>query len=166
MVGQLHSSPMLIRSYWKSCMLGFSILRTKNFQMAKLDLEKDDEPEIKVPTFSGSWRKLGNWKKNHLPLFHPLCHRKAFDCVDHNKLQKALTKILFKMEYQIISPVSWEICMQVKKQQLEPCMEQQIGSRLRKEYDRAVCCHPVCLTYMLSTSREMPGWISYKLESR
>ena len=73
---------------------------------------------------------------------------------------------LVKMEYQIISPVSWEICMQVKKQQLEPCMEQQIGSRLRKEYDRAVCCHPVCLTYMLSTSREMPGWISYKLESR
>ena len=42
--------------------------------------------------------------------------------------------------------------MQVKKRQLEPCMEQLIGSRLRKEYDRAVCCHPVCLTYTLSTS--------------
>ena len=36
----------------------------------------------------------------------------------------------------------------------------------RKQYNRAVCCHPVCLTYMLSTSWEMPGWMSYKLESR
>ena len=111
-------------------------------------------------------RKFKKKKTKHLPLFHPLHHRKAFYCVDHNKLQKALTKIFFKIEYQIISTVSWEICMQVKKQQLEPCMEQQIGSRLRKEYDRAVCCHPVCLIYMLSTWREIPGWISYKLESR
>ena len=55
--------------------------------------------------------------------------------------------------------------MWVKKQQLEPCMEQPIGSKLRKEYDGAVCCHPVCLIYMLSKSREMPGWMSYKLES-
>ena len=42
--------------------------------------------------------------------------------------------------------------MQVKKQQLEPCIEQLIGSGLRKEYNRAVCCHPVYLTYVLSTS--------------
>ena len=47
--------------------------------------------------------------------------------------------------------------MQVKKQQLEPCIEQLIGSGLRKEYNRAVCCHPVYLTYTLSTSWEMPG---------
>ena len=39
----------------------------------------------------------------------------------------------------------------VKQQLLEPCMEQLIGSELRKEYDRAVCCHPVYLTYTLST---------------
>ena len=49
--------------------------------------------------------------------------------------------------------------MWVKKQQLEPCMEQLIGLRLKKECDRAVCCHPVCLTYMLSTSSEMLGWM-------
>ena len=55
--------------------------------------------------------------------------------------------------------------MQVKKQQLEPCMEKLIGSKLRKEYNRAVCYHPVHLTYMLSTSWEMLGWMSYKLES-
>ena len=44
--------------------------------------------------------------------------------------------------------------MWVKNQHLEPSMEQLIGSGLRKEYDRAVCCYPVCLTYMLSTSWE------------
>ena len=74
--------------------------------------------------------------------------------------------ILEWCEYQTILSVSWETCMWVKKQQLEPCMEQLIGSRSRKEYDRAVCHHPVCLTYMLSTSWEMLGWMSYKPESR
>ena len=48
----------------------------------------------------------------------------------------------------------------------EPCMEQLIGSGLRKEYDRAVCCHPVSLTYMLSTLWEILDWMSYNLESR
>ena len=73
---------------------------------------------------------------------------------------------LQKWEYQTILPVSWEKCMWVKKQQLEPCMEQLTGSGLRKEYDNAVYGHPVYLTYMLSTSWEMQGWMSYKLESR
>ena len=56
--------------------------------------------------------------------------------------------------------------MQVKKQQLEPDMEQQTNSKLGKEYDKAVYCHTVYLTYMQNTSCEMPGWINYKLESR
>ena len=56
--------------------------------------------------------------------------------------------------------------MQVKKQQLEPDMEQQTGSKLGKEYVKAVCCYPTYLTYMQSTSCEMPGWMKHKLESR
>ena len=52
-IGQLHPSPLLVRSCLKSCMLGFSIMQTKNFQMSKLGLEKEEEPEIKLPTFSG-----------------------------------------------------------------------------------------------------------------
>ena len=56
--------------------------------------------------------------------------------------------------------------MWVKKQQLEPDMEQQTGSKLGKEQDKAVYCHSVYLTYRKSTSCEMPGWMSYKLESR
>ena len=56
--------------------------------------------------------------------------------------------------------------MQVKKPQLELDMEQQTGSELGKEYIKAVYCHPACLTYMQSTSCEMPDWIRHKLESR
>ena len=47
--------------------------------------------------------------------------------------------------------------MQDKKQQFEPDMEQQTGSKLGKEYVKAVYCHPAYLTYMKSTSRKMPG---------
>ena len=55
--------------------------------------------------------------------------------------------------------------MQVKKQQVELDMEQQTDSKLGKEYTKAVYCHPAYLTYMQSTSREMPGWMKLKLES-
>ena len=55
--------------------------------------------------------------------------------------------------------------MQDKKQQLGPDMEQQIGSKLGKEYHKAVYCHLAYLNYMQSTSCEMPGWINHKLES-
>ena len=55
--------------------------------------------------------------------------------------------------------------MQVKKQQLEPDMEQQIGSKLGEEYVKAVCCHPVYLSYMQSMSCDMPDWMKHKLES-
>ena len=54
--------------------------------------------------------------------------------------------------------------MQVKKQQLEPDKEQLTGSKLGKEYDKAVYCHPAYLTYMQSTSCEMPGWMNHKLK--
>ena len=56
--------------------------------------------------------------------------------------------------------------MQVKKQQLEPDMEKWTGSKLGKEYVKAVYCHPAYLTYMHNTSCEMPGWMKYKVESR
>ena len=56
--------------------------------------------------------------------------------------------------------------MQEKKQQLEQDMEQQNGSELRKEYVKAVYCHPAYLTYMQSTSCEIPTWMNQKLESR
>ena len=89
-------------------------------------------------------------------------YAKAFDCVDHNKLENSSRR----WEYQATLPASWEICMQVEKQQLELDMEKQTGSKLWKEYVEAVYCHPADLTYIQSTSCEMPGWRKHKLESR
>ena len=68
-------------------------------------------------------------------------YAKAFDCVittNHGKFFK-------RWEYQTTLPAFWEICMQVKKQQLEPEMEQQTGSKLGKKYVKAVYCHPAYL---------------------
>ena len=56
--------------------------------------------------------------------------------------------------------------MHVKKQQLELDMEQQSDSKSGEEYVKGVYCHPAYLTYMQSTSWEMPGWMKHKLESR
>ena len=60
-------------------------------------------------------------------------------------------------EYQTTLLASWETCVQFRKQQLELDMEQCTGSKLAKEYAKAVYCHPAYLTYMQSTSWEMPG---------
>ena len=80
-------------------------------------------------------------------------YAKAFDCVDHNKLWKILKEIA--IPDQTILPTSWEICVQVKKRQLELDMEQQTGSKLGKGYVKAVYCHPAYLTSMQSTSCKM-----------
>ena len=64
-------------------------------------------------------------------------YAKAFDCVDHKKTGKFLKK----WEYHTTWPISWEICKQVKKQQLELDIEQWTGSKSGKEYVKAVYCH-------------------------
>ena len=105
-----------------------------NFQMFKLDLEKAEEPEIKLPSI-GSLKSKRIPEKKCLLLFYWLSQSL---CVDHNKLWKFLKR----WEYQNNLPASWEICMQVKKQQLEWHIEQWTGSKLGKEYNKAVYCHP------------------------
>ena len=74
-------------------------------------------------------------------------------------IRKNYGKFFKRWEYQTTWPASWEICMQVKKQQLELDMEQTIGSKSGKEYVSAVYCHPAYLTYVQNTSCEMPGWM-------
>ena len=91
-------------------------------------------------------------------------YAKAFDCVDHNKLWKILKEMGIP-DYLTSLPTSWEICMQVRKQQLEPDVEQQTGSKSGKGYVKAVYGHPAYLAYMQSTSCEMTGWMKHKLES-
>ena len=97
--------------------------------MYKAGLEKAKEPKIKLPTSVKSQKKQGGSKKPIYFCFFD--YTLVFDCVDHNELWKIL-----KGGRQTTLPSSWETCMQVKKQQLEPDMEQRIGSKLGKEYIR------------------------------
>ena len=81
-------------------------------------------------------------------------YAKAFGCMEHNKLENSSRDGNSRPPY--LSP---EKTMQVKKQQLEPDMEQWTGSELGKEYVKAVYCHPAYLTYMQSTSCKMLDWM-------
>ena len=89
-------------------------------------------------------------------------YAKAFDCVDHNRLWK----ILKEMGLPDNLTCSWEICMQVRKQELVLDMEQWTGSKSGKQYIKAVYCQPAYLTYMQSTLCKMLGWLKHKPESR
>ena len=101
---------------------------TENFQMFKLDLEKTEEPEIKLPTSIGSQEKQENSRKtstsSSLTMLKPLT---VWITTNYRKFLK-------RWEYQTTVPAPWEICMQVKKQQLALDMEQWTGSKLGKEY--------------------------------
>ena len=127
---------LLVRLCSQTFKLGFSSMWTKYVQMYKLDLEKAEEPEIKLLTFFGSYRKQGNF-------------RKTFTSASLTVL-KTLTvwittncgKFLKRWEYQTTLPL--------------------VG----KEYDKAVYCHTVYLIYMQSTSCKMLGWMNHRLESR
>ena len=100
--------------------------------MYSLDLEKAEEPEIKLPTSVGSLKKRESSRKTSttalLTVPKPLT---VWITTNYGKL-------LNKWECQTTRPASWEICMQVKRQQLELDMEQQTGSKLGKEYVKAV----------------------------
>ena len=113
-----------------------------------------------IANFHWIIKKAREFQKNIYFCF--IDYTKAFDCVHHNKVWK----IVKRWEYQTTWPASWEICRQVRKQQLELDMEQQMGSKLGKEYVKAVNCHHAYLTYIQSTSRETLGWRKHKLESR
>ena len=102
---------------------GFSNTWTVNFLMFKLVLERAEEPEIKVPTSAGSWKKQGSSRKTSisalLTMPKPLTVWITINC----------GKFLKRWKYQTTWPASWETYMQVRKQQLELDMEQQSGSK-------------------------------------
>ena len=133
---------------------------TKKFQMFKLDLEKAEEPENKLPTSNGLYKKQENFRKTStsvsLTMLKPLTVWITTNC----------GKFFKRWEYQTILAVSWEACMQVKKQHLKPDMKQWTGSRLGKEYFKAIYCHLVCLTYIQSALCKITGWMNHKMESR
>ena len=87
---------------------------------------------------------------------------KALDCVDHNKVWKILKEIRIPDHLTCLL----RSLLAGQEATLGPDMEQQTGSKLGKEYVKAVYCHPAYLTHMQSTSCKMLGWMKHKLESR
>ena len=128
--------------------------------MFKLDLEKAEEPEIKLPTSVGSSKKQESSRETSTSALLTMPkHLTMWITTNCGKFWK-------RWEYQTTWPASWEICMPVREQQLELDMEQWTGSKSGKEYVKAVYCHPAYLTCMQKTSWEMLGWMKHKLESR
>ena len=131
--------------------LGFNSMWTKNFQISRLDLEKAEESGIKLPTSGRSQKKQENSRKTSTSVWvtklKPLTVWITTKC----------GTFLKRWEYQTTLPDFWETCMQVKKQQLELDMEEQTGSKLGKEYVRAVYSHPACLNSMQSTLWKILG---------
>ena len=127
---------MQARSCSKPSKLGFNCTWTKNFQIYKLDLKKAQESEIK----NIHWiiEKAREFQKNIYFCF--IDYAKAFDCVDQNNLWIILKETGIPDHLT----ASCETCMQAKKQQLELDMEQWTGSKLGKEYFKAVYC-TLCL---------------------
>ena len=151
---------MLARLCSKSFKIDFNSMWTKNFQMLQAGFWSSRGTSIKLPTFVESWRT--QWSSRKTSISASLTTRKPFTVWITTNCEKFMKR----WEYHTTLPASWEICSQVKKQQLEPHMEQLTGSELRKESDRAVYCHPVYLTSVSSTSCKMLVWMNHKLESR
>ena len=109
---------------------GFNSMWIVKFQMFKLDLEKAEEPESRFPTSAGSSEKQESPRNTSASaLLTTPKSLTVWITINCGKFWKT-------WEYQTTLLASWEICMQFKKQQLEPDMEQQIGSKLGKEYER------------------------------
>ena len=112
-----HASKVMLKT------LQASLQQYVNFQMFKLVLEKAEEPEMKLPTSNGSWKKQENSRKTSisalLTMPKPLTMWITINC----------GKFWKRWEYQTTWPACWEICMQVREQQLELDMEQQTGSK-------------------------------------
>ena len=110
--------------------------------MFKLDLEKAEEPRIKLPTYDGSYKKQKNsrktsaWLTTLKPLSVWITHtKKNWKILKEMGIPDHLTSLLRNLYTG-------------QEQQLEPAMEQQTGPKLGKEYIKVVCCHPAYLTYM------------------
>ena len=103
---------------------------------------KDRRTRDQIANICWIIKKAREFQKNIY--FCLIDYANAFDCVDHNKMWKNFKDVGI-LDYW---PVSWEICMRVRKQQLELGMEQQTGSKLGKENNKAACFHPTSSIYM------------------
>ena len=156
---QLNSSHMLVKQCTKFSKPSFNSTQTVNFQMFKLDLEKAEEPEIKLPTH---WivKKAREFQKNIYFCF--IDYTKAFDCLDHNNLWKILPEVGIP---------DYLICLLRNMYAgQEAIVRTGQGTTDWFQIGKGVCqdcmLSPCLLTYMQSTSCKMLGWMKHKLESR
>ena len=157
---RLYSLPILVRLCSKSFKLDFSSTWIKNFQIYKLGLEKAEELDIKLPTFVGSLKKAREFQKNIYFCF--MDYARAFDCVDHNNLWKILKEMEIPVHLTCLLRNLYSN-QETAIRALRVTADWLTGSKLGKEYNKAIYCHPVYLTYIQSTSWKMLGWMSYKL---
>ena len=122
---QLHSSHMLAKWCSKFSKPGFISMWTVNFLMFRLDLEKAEEPEIKLSTSIGSSKKQEGSRKTSISVLL-IMPKPSTVWITTN-----CGKFFKRWEYQNTWPASWEICMHVKKQQLELDMEQLVPNNKR-----------------------------------
>ena len=149
-----------------TCNVMLKILQAKIQQYMKLDLpdvhavfRKGIGTRDQIPNICWIIEKARELQENIY--FYFIDYAKTFVWTATN-----CGKFLKRWEYQTTLPASWQICMQVKKQQLEVDWEQRTGSKLGNVYIKAIYYHPAYLTHIQSTSWEMPDWMTHKLESR
>ena len=131
-----------------------------NFQVFKLVLEKAEEPEVKLPASTGSSKKQeGSRKTSTSASFIMLKLLTVWITTNCGKFFK-------RWEYQTTLPISWETLHMGQEATARTSPETRTGSKLGKEFVKAIYCHLPCLTYMQSTSCKILGWMNHKLKSR
>ena len=151
---QLHSSHKQVRLCSKPCMLSLSITWMESFQVFKLGSEKTED--TRDPTANICWiiDKAREFQKNIYLCF--IDSAKTFDCVDLNKLWETLKE----------TGIPDHLTCLLRNLYVSQEATVRTLNGITDWFDKAVYCHPIYLTYMQSTAWEMPGWMSYKLESR
>ena len=129
------------------------MLETENFQMFRLVLEKAEEPEIKLPTSAGSWKKQEN-----------------------SRITSTSALLTMPKPLAVWIMTNWKILQEMGIPDHLTCLLRNLyagqegtvrtGHGTMEWYIKAVYCHPAYLTSMQSTSGEMPGWMKHRLESR
>ena len=143
----------------------FKILQARlqqymNFQMFKLDLEKAEEQEIKLPTSAGSWKKQESSRKTSTSALLTTPKSLTVWITTNWKILKEIW-ILDHLTCLLRNLYAGQ------KTMVRTDREQWTGSRVGKEYVKVIYCHPAYLIYMQSnTSCEMTDWMKHKLESR
>ena len=153
-------------NFWRPCNKGNSISQIASFEISvrkNIELVRRKTWYVELSDVQAGFRK-GRGARDQIAKIH-WSYRKQGNSIFKKSTFVSLTMVkpltvwittncgeIFKRwEYQTTLPASWETCMQIKKQQLEPDMQQQTGSKLGKEYNKAVYCNHAYLTYMQST---------------